>query len=391
MIKGKNIICFGSENWGYPGFQQTIMRKLASDNRIIYINSMGTRKIRLQLSQFMFYLSKIKATFKKRHNAGENCLVCYPKIIPLVYNNFITHINKVLIGLQVQKLLSKQNFCPYILWIGTPTAACVLDLFDPEMIVYHAVDRYSKFSFVNSNKIRIYESQIAKRADVIICTADAIKNDLIEFNDATYTVSHAVDFEHFQSALKNDTIPEDLKTIPKPVIGYFGGLSDRVNLSLIRKTAQRYKNANIVLIGRKSCNLRVIENLPNIHRLGHRSYEQLPAYLKQFDVCLIPYLVNDLMAGVDPIKLREYLCLGKPVVSTKLPEVVKLEPHIYVGQDDEDFVIKVAMALNENDISIEKKRMEVAKQSNWQSKLEEMSAIIGEALLKLKIPGHELN
>lgn len=306
-------------------------------------------------------------------------MVYNPWIIPLVYNTTISKINRTLLSIQFSRLLSKLNFKNYILWIGTPSAAFLLDIFDPTLLIYNPVDRYYAFPFVNSVKTRNYERQIAANSDVIICTAEAIRKDLLPYNEYSFTVTHGVDFNHFHSALSGSNVPEDIKDIPKPIIGYFGGLSDRVNYRLLSKIEIRYPNASIVLIGKKLQDLGKLEKLPNVHILGYRDLSVLPHYLKQFSVCLIPYHVNELMEGVDPIKLREYLCLGKAVVSVDLPEVRKLEGLVYIGKNEEDYIVKVGKAMEENSASLIEERIRAAKQSDWPVKIEQISNIVFDA------------
>ena len=385
MISKKNILCFGSENWEYPGFQQTLMRKFSESNKVIFVNPIGSRKIKLQYSQLEIYFNKIRRTFAKRKSPTTNCFVCSPWIIPLIYSSIITKLNQKLIKYQFSRILIKMNFDPYILWIGTPTASFILDIFNPKLIVYHAVDRYSEFSFVDREKIRLYEKKIAEKADVILCTSDAIRNDLIKYNRFTYTITHAVEFEHFHSAFIENFIPEDISDIPKPIIGYFGGLSERVNFALIKKIAIRYPHANIVLIGKIITDINYLKKYLNIHILGPKDYKKLPYYLKYFDVCLIPYYVNELMMGVDPIKLREYLCLGQPIVSVNLPEVKKLNHVVYIGEDEEDLIFQVGKALNEKNANLREKRIQIARQSDWSNKMDEISTILDRIVVHKEI------
>lgn len=376
MISNKNIICFGSEKWEYTGYQQTLMRKLSASNRILFVNPLGSRKIRLQPSQFGYYFRKIKSIFAKSSARGKNVLVCSPWIIPVVYSSMVLKLNRVLARNQFSRLLSKIHFNSYILWIGTPTAFFLIDLFDPEMVVYHAVDRYSEFAFVNRKKILSYEKAVAERADVILCTSDAIQQDMMKYNQSAFTVTHAVEFEHFFSAMNTDDLPKDLKPIRGPIIGYFGGLAERVNYSLLRRIALRFKDASVVLIGEKQHDMGGIENLPNVHLLGRKKYEELPAYLKHFNVCMIPYHVNRLMEGVDPIKLREYFCLGKPVVSVDLPEVRKFEGLVYIGIDEESFVRRIGEAIDENNASLSEQRVQVARNSDWSVKIHQIYDVV---------------
>jgi hypothetical protein len=388
MIKGHKIICFGSEKWQYPGLQQTIMRFLSQGNKIIYVNSLGTRKVSLRFSQFGYYLKQILRRFSnnnsKNKSATNNVIVCNPWIIPLVYSDTITKFNRILIRRQFAGLLPMLDFRRYILWLGTPTAAFLQDLFDPELLLYNPVDRYYAFPFVDREKLRYYEHEIVRRTDVNICTSDAIRNDLLPYNEHSFTVSHGVDFEHFNSALHNDNIPEDIKNIAKPIIGYFGGLSTRVNFRLISRIAEAYPQANIVLIGRKLTDLTELTKYNNVNIIDYKNFGELPLYLKEFTVCMIPYHVNELMEGVDPIKLREYLCTGKPVISVNLPEVRKFEKLVYIGLNEDDFVNKVGDALEEKSLSLIEERISVAKKSDWAFKIDEISEIIENAIIRKK-------
>lgn len=379
MIKGQNIICFGSSSWQYPGLQQTTMKLLSEQNRILYVNALGSRTVSLKLSQWSFYLKRILRQFQTRSTVSDTAIVCNPFIVPIVYNPLTTRLNRVLLRTQFRKLLPKIDFSEYILWVGTPTAAPFLDLFTPSLTIYNPVDRYHAFEFVDGAKIRAYEKRIAAKANAIICTSDAIRNDLSAYHRHVFTVTHGVDVDHFHAALNQENRLDDIDTLPGPIIGYFGGLSERVNYGLIRKVAERYPAASIVLIGNKLASLAEIEGLANVHVLGFRDFNLLPQYMKRFSVCLIPYHVNELMEAVDPIKLREYLCQGKAVVSVDLPEVRKLAELVYIGGDEEEFVEMVGKALEEKNSTLMADRIAAARRCEWPVKMAEISEIVHEA------------
>lgn len=358
------------------------MRLLAKQNRILYVNALGSRTVSLKLSQWRFYLKRIQRQFQAGTTMSESAVVCNPFIVPFVYDSMTTKLNRVLLRAQFRHLLPKINFHEYILWVGTPTAAPFLDLFDPTLTIYNPVDRYHAFSFVNGDKIRAYEKMIASKANAIICTSDAIRKDMSAFHQHVFTVTHGVDVDHFHSALNHETRIEDIDVLPKPVIGYFGGLSERVNYKLIRKIACRYPAASIVLIGNKLASLTELDGLENVHCLGYRDFNLLPHYMKRFSVCLIPYHVNELMEAVDPIKLREYLCQGKAVVSVDLPEVRKLADLVYIGRDEEEFVKMVGSALAENSPALMRARIEASRRCEWSVKMAEISAIVSDAFIR---------
>ena len=385
MIENQNIICFGSATWEYPGLQQTVMRHLAKKNRVIFFNSIATRKIRVNYDLFLAVIRRTAMFSKRRAAAKSNILVNNPRAIPLTYNFIFSKINNILIKRQCQAIIRRLNFSPYILWIGTPMAAALPDLLEPMMTVYNPVDRYHAFSFVDADKILASEHKLAKKADVILCTSEAIKNDLLPFNSHTYNVSHGVDFRYFNSALLKTEIPEDIKYIKKPVLGYFGGLSERVDYGIISKLAEACEHATILLIGARLTDISTIEKYPNVLILGEKNPDLLPMYLKVFDVCLIPYHVNELMEGVDPIKLKEYFCAGKPVVSTDLPEVRKYGNLVYIGKNPHDFVDKSRRALEEKNETVRNARIRIAQKNDWSVKIEEISAIIDEFAKKRQI------
>ena len=387
MIEGKNFIIFGSDKWEYPGMQQTIMRFLSRKNRILFVNPLGTRKVSIKFSEFGIYLHRVVRIFQNNNNhrneTPHNIYFCNPRMVPLVYNRTVMQFNKLIMQAQFSRLLSRLAFDNYVLWVGTPTAASFLDIFDPELLVYNPVDRYSKFSFVDSAKIANYERDIASRADAVICTAEAIRRDLEPYNSRCFTVTHGVDVNHFQSALQKDSVPEDIKNISGPIIGFIGGIADWVDIDLLIDVSKRYPDANLVLIGKTNPDVRglsQLESRPNVHFLGYKEYRVLPDYLKQFTVCLIPYVINERLVAVDPIKLREYLAQGKPVVSVDLPEVRKLQDVVYIGENSKDFVGKIGKAMAEDNPSLNEERIRVARQSDWGAKIEEISDIVNDAI-----------
>jgi Glycosyl transferases group 1 len=377
MIKGYNFLCFGSGNWNYPGFQQTIMKNFSLHNNIIFINPLGSRKIVLNTSQMSAYSRRFIRIFKKSIKTKNNCIVCSPWNIPLVYNHTVKRINKVLLKYQINILLKKHKFEKFILWIGTPTAELLLNILNPEFIVYNPVDRYSEFNFVNGAKIKLFEKTISEKSDLILCTSDAIRKDLTKFNKEVYTITHGVDTTFFKP-LQNGSPPKCLENLKKPIIGFIGGLADWVDYKLLYRIACSFPDAYLVLIGKKydKVNFLNLENLPNVLWLGPKNFSDLPRYLNMFSICLIPYIINERLVAVDPIKLREYLAMGKPVVSVNLPEVKKLKNLVYIGFNHEDFIKKINLAFNENNSKLENKRLEYVKGCDWFVKNEEISHLL---------------
>ena len=220
------------------------------------------------------------------------------------------------------------------------------------------------------------ERAIAQAANLIIATAEAIKEDMARYNKNCEVVGHGVLFEHFNRATQDLQIPEDIKDIKRPVIGFFGLLSEWVDLELVRKVALQYPDATVLLVGRASADVSLFHDIPNVFVLGFRDFDALPAYLRIFDVCIIPFHLTELVDAVDPIKLREYLCAGKPVVTTNFREARKFSDLIYIGRSHDEFIQKVGCALMECDPCIVQKRISTVRDDDWPNKIRLISSIV---------------
>jgi glycosyltransferase involved in cell wall biosynthesis len=174
-------------------------------------------------------------------------------------------------------------------------------------------------------------------------------------------------------------IPADIADLPRPIIGFHGLLADWVDYELIRKVAERFSSGSVVLIGKTSVDaaqkIKVLDDVPNVHLLGRKPYQDLPAYCKGFDVALNPFAINELTLAANPLKVREYLAAGLPVVSTDIPEVHVLED-CAVGVDHYDFINKIELAL-----ANPKPREQVSdavRHESWEAKIEELREIMSE-------------
>jgi glycosyltransferase involved in cell wall biosynthesis len=165
--------------------------------------------------------------------------------------------------------------------------------------------------------------------------------------------------------------------LPKPVIGFHGLLADWVDFELLKKIAEHFKNGSVVLIGKITVDgeekVKILNDVPNIHFLGRKPYEELPNYCKGFDVALNPFVMNELTRNVNPLKVREYLAAGLEVVSTDIQEV-RVLAHCLIGYSDADFIAKIEEIL-ENP----KPREEVSdaiRHESWDAKVDELRAIM---------------
>lgn len=237
--------------------------------------------------------------------------------------------------------------------------------------------------------VKIIHEYVCKNQDnvLVITSADNLYKDITTKRRGEKNVilaTNGVDYEHFANT--DETIPDNkqFKQIleqKKPVIGYYGALASWFDYELIRKMAHENPDINIVLIGIKydnSFDESKIEECQNIHYLGPINYNELPNYAKLFNVCIIPFVINDITLSTNPIKVFEYMALEKPVVTTDMPECRKYSS-VFIGKTYEEFInyTKKAINLNKNENA---KYFEILKQeaieNTWQSKAKQIANLL---------------
>uniref|UniRef100_A0A7C3UPD5 Glycosyltransferase family 1 protein n=1 Tax=candidate division WOR-3 bacterium TaxID=2052148 RepID=A0A7C3UPD5_UNCW3 len=237
--------------------------------------------------------------------------------------------------------------------------------------------------FCNENQYGYYsqlQRKLVKDSDLILISAQRLREDIIRIRpDAPIEyLPNGVDFDLFIKNGLNASPPPDLEKLPRPIIGFVGALSPWIDINLIVSTAQSFPKASIVLIG--PIHEIEIPHLPNIYLLGPRPYSLIPGYVNHFDVCLIPFLAGSISDKVDPIKVYEYLSLGKPVVACHLPELEKMQDLIYLTDNEKDFIAGIEKALRENDEDLKRRRMEYAQKNSWEVRVSQLLEIVGKRL-----------
>lgn len=223
---------------------------------------------------------------------------------------------------------------------------------------------------MSSQSLGELEDQLLRRSDLVIVSADRLYQSKAQINSRTVLVRHGVDFDHFCRALDPETIvPEEIAKLPRPVIGFFGLIADWVDLELMAHVARQFPHGSLVLLGKATTDTAVLEQVPNVHLLGRKPYEALPAYCKGFDVALMPFRINELTLNANPLKVREYLAAGLPVVSSAIPEVEVLGL-CRIGRDRESFVREVEAALTDPGPTVA--RSEAISHESWEARVDEI-------------------
>ncbi len=237
-------------------------------------------------------------------------------------------------------------------------------------ILYDCMDDWDTFQ--NLGKFNVDEEPaLAKESDLLVVTGAEIERKFLARSLKPVLVRNGVDYGYFSKADRTEL----LEGVKRPIVGYFGAIADWIDLDLIQRVAELRPQYTFVLIGQVfNRDTRGLQSLPNIRLLGSKPYSEIPSYLYLFDACIIPFLLNAVTKATDPVKLYEYLSLGKPVVATAMAELEQCGDLIYIGADAVDFAAKLDLALSETDGDLVSARIAFAKANTWSERVDRLDS-----------------
>jgi len=377
VLEGQSIVCFANDWGGDPTSKTHIMRILARNNRVLWVNSVGMRRPTASRRDLRRIVGKLRRSLGGCVEVEPNLFVANPLVLPLPGVALVDRLNAGILAAWLRHLCRRHGLERPILWTYPPHVSRLIGRLDERMVVYHCVDQYSAFAGVSRDALIRMEQDLVRRAQVVLTSSEQLCDERRRLNLNTHFVPHGVDVAHFSRALDPATaVPADLRDLARPIVGFFGALAEWVDLPLIRAVATSRPDWSVVLVGKATTDLRPVLGLPNVHVLGQKPYAALPGYCRGFDVGIIPFLQNELTVRANPLKLREYLAAGLPVVSIPLPEVARYDGLIHLANGREAFVAAIEAALAERSETMARRRVEAMRTEAWEATVETISAII---------------
>lgn len=396
MLRQKDIIWMSSGDWdSIKGRSQHFILGLSEDNRVLYVNySAGISRIIDLLLKRGNRRANIKFT-PKLEKINENLYVLTPFYwIPslLKYKagiQFFNYVNSIILTNLISSIARRLKFINPILILAHPRQASLLGKFGEKLSIYDCADNFPNFQ-TNKNMRDFYsamERKILERADIVFVSATNLMEKFKSTNRNVYLVPNGVDIDHFSCNRSDPRIPPDMESIKHPVIGFVGTIAAWVDLDSIGYIAGSHPEWSVVLIGPVVTDVTKLKKYANIFLLGEKDYSVLPDYIKLFDVCLIPFKVNNLTHFVDPVKLYEYSAMGKPAVATNLKSLRDYKSICRLSMNFEDFVKNIQEGLAENSEKDMQRRIEFAQRNTWESRITRIKEIVSEALERKKAKG----
>ena len=368
-----DIICF-AKDWNEPATSVNhVMQELSRRHRVLWINSIAMRNANLgSASDWKKIFRKLRSLFRGTIYISDNLRALTPIVIPLPGKRWAQRINRWLLWTVVRRAARTWGLRHPQLWIFQPNAVEYLGSFDESAVIYYCVDDFSGFSYLKAEFIAQKDRELTARADIIFVTARKLLADKQALNPHVHLIPHGVNQAAFAAALSDNlSVAPELVGLPRPIIGFYGNLYDWVDQDLLAALAKARSGWSFVIIGKIMSDVTTLQQCPNIRLLGPRPYSDLPAYCKGFDVGIIPYKTADpRMQSVNPLKLREYLAAGLPVVSVDLPEVRGVSDDVRIAHNTEEFIRQIEFAVARNSTADRQRRSRAMLEETWTARVE---------------------
>jgi glycosyltransferase involved in cell wall biosynthesis len=386
MLRDANIVCFGKDWTDHPTSNNHVMNELALHNRVLWLNSIGSRAPTFTSGRDLRkILRKLASLADGPKQVKDNMWVYTPILLPFPHSQLAVRVNREILKRSLALVRRRLGMKDFQLWSFYPTPVEYVGKLGESLSVYYVVDAWDHLPGMSRDQMRRLDEEFARKADVVFATARSLVDLKRPLNPETHLASHGVDHAHFSKALDPSTVvPPDLAQLGKPIIGFFGLLQEWVDQDLFCLLAQRHPEWAIVIIGNTNCDVSKLRAVPNIHLLGGRDYSTLPQYCRGFAVGIIPFKVNELTYHVNPIKLREYLSAGLPVVSTPMPEVKAYGHLCSVPETADAFVAAVERELAQDTPMLHQMRSAAMASERW----EEVVGRVGDHVVRVSAKRH---
>jgi len=385
------ILCFSTTDWHETwGSRQQLMLRLAQRGHpILFIErQVGPEQL---FRDPALRLRKIGAWKSNRlRQPIKNLWTWQPPLLPpgRYYNNLLNQLGQRILVYQVRKLSHKLGLFEPILWLYPPQSAPLLGEFGELLSLYHCIENFSgNQSGIKRRVMQSEERRLLQNVDLVFTHSEGLFHLYSGLTRRDISlVPSAADVSLFQSISSIDPL---VSQIPHPSLGVVGTLDARLNIELLEEMVRSRPGWHLVLIGQRRServNLDSLLNFPNVHYIGQQPFEKLPSLLNGLDVFLIPYILNELTLYISPIKLYEYLAVGKPIISTDLPEVASCKEYIWIADNAQEFINHIQTALEADTETQVIARRNFARQHSWENRLDSMLMVIAETL-KVKNDG----
>jgi glycosyltransferase involved in cell wall biosynthesis len=367
-----------ADDWGrHPSSCQHLIRRLAAEHDVVWANTIGTRRLRADAFTLRRSYEKLINWRRGVAHVAERMWVVDLPMLPVTGGRIGRLMNEWLVTRKLGAVFARLGLPAPIVLTTLPYVHRFIRGFPRQALVYYCTDDYSYWPAAQREALQKAEDELSRAADLVLGVSQALVERLSRKASCHY-FPHGVDVSHFASARLAESLPAELDALQGKKIGFFGLIYEKLDFELLTAVAQKFRDANLVMIGRVDYCPEAFRRLPNVQLVGPQPYQDLPRWLAALDVLLLPYVDDEMIRQSSPLKLRECLASGKPTVSVDVPEARLLEPHVRVASDRAEFVRRVQEALTVPDVASAARQAAVAN-DDWNHRAEELRRLLRQA------------
>jgi glycosyltransferase involved in cell wall biosynthesis len=373
------IVCIASR-WDIdPTSKHHLMRKLAQRNDVVWVNYHASRRLQLNRTDLRSAGNVLRRIARGAERIDDRMVQVTPLLLPGEAAPFRDAVNRLLLLVQLRRIIRARRRAgqPVQIWTFAPDVAFIAGALGEECLVYYCVDEFSEFAGYDRAATLAAERELMARADVVITTSEKLYAARCGRHPDVHLVRHGVDHAHFAPAAgRSLPRPASLVGIPHPIAGFIGLVQHWFDVALLADVARRLPEMSFVIVGECAVDVSALRGLANVHFVGRQPYAELPHYCAAFDVGLIPFVRSSMTDNVNPIKLREYLAAGLPIVSTDLPEVRRYAPDVACVDDPAGFAEACRRAATRSTPEIRGKRSAQIAGESWDAVAAHVSQLV---------------
>jgi glycosyltransferase involved in cell wall biosynthesis len=381
-LRGRRLICVSTIDWDFlrQGHQEIMSRFAAGGCDVMFVENLGgVRTIRP--SDAGRVLRRLRRSSAREKPATPGLTVVSPILVPFPRSRLARQINGFLLRKLGRRL---RGFEDPIIFTYLPTREAnqlIAHFRGPHsVLVYYCVADFAELAD-DPLALTESESELVRSADLVFVQSKRFKERFAASNKQIFEFPGGVDLTLFDAS-RVRPVPAELRELPRPLVGYVGGLHQHLDVGLLRRLARELSPASIILVGPALTSVSELQTESNIHLLGSRPIDSLPDFIQAFDTALIPYLNTEYTRTVFPSKMLEYLAMGRPVVSTDLPEIRNLNlpaSLVRLEATADGFIGAVRESVAGQDPQTAEQRREAVRRFDWGVVAQEMSTLIADA------------
>lgn len=381
-VGGLSIVYFGNDWFGENRTSSHhIASRLGAMYTLLYVEVPGLRAPEMNGRDLGKLWRKLRSAVRGPRQIGPHMWHMTLPQIPFRRSRAVQVLNHRFALFIVRRAMRLLQLHSSVSWFLVPHAASLAGELGERLVVYYCIDDYSALPNVDKRAVAEMDAALSRRADLVFASSRALFETKTKINPAVTYAPHGVDVALFRSASDRSKQPAlPVRELRHPVVGFFGVVDERIDTELILFLARARPQWTFLLVGRIATDRAKLSSFANILCPGPVPYESLPDWARAFDACIMPYRRGAFASNANPLKLREYLATGKPVVSVRMPEVESLGAFVEIADTPQQFLQATDRALGGESDERRQARVKCISQMTWDSRVNETIQVVERCL-----------